>query len=71
MTTEQLRSRPLKSVAFDLSSWHASPACNRIFVSGIGGIGVKIACTTHGILCDVEAIGQRIPPADSFIRGLP
>lgn len=69
MTTERLQN--LKSVAFDLSKWHGSPACNRIFVSGMGGIGVKIVCTTHGILCDVEATGQRIPAADSFTRGLP
>ncbi len=58
--------RSLKSVAFDLSLWHAGPVCERSFVSGVGGIGVKVCCAPCGVLCDVEGTGQRITVAQSF-----
>ena len=54
-----------KSVAFDLSYWHSGPACQRSFVPGVGGIGVKICCAPCGVLCDVEALGNRITVEDS------
>lgn len=60
------RQRPLKSSAFDLSEWHRGPSCARSFVSGIGGIGVKICCAPCGILCDVEATGTRMTIQSSF-----
>lgn len=62
----ELRPRPPKSTAFDLSNWHGAPTCTRVFVPGIGGIGVKICCSTCGVLADVEATGQRIPVTESF-----
>lgn len=56
----------LKSVAFDLSKWHGGVKCEVAFVTGIGGIGVKIVCHTCHVLCDVEATGVRIPPSESW-----
>ena len=67
ITQPRERHRGLKSVAFDLSAWHGGPKCQRTFVPGFGGIGVKVCCTTCGVLCDVEATGQRIPVGYSFL----
>lgn len=61
----------LKSVAFDLSAWHGGPECDRGFVAGIGGIGVKVVCYSCGVLCDVEATGERIPVGQSYQALLP
>jgi len=58
--------RPLKSVAFDLAGWHWGPGCSRTFISGVGGIGVKVCCGPCGKLCDVEALGTRITIEESF-----
>ena len=57
--------KPLKSVYFDLGGWHSGPACNLVFVSGSGGIGVKVCCTHCGCLADVEALGERVTQVDS------
>lgn len=56
----------LKSVAFDLSTWHNGGSCVRSFVQGVGGIGVKVCCAPCGVLCDVEATGKRISVSTSF-----
>lgn len=66
-TVQKLQAtQALKSVAFDLGSWHSGASCVRQFVSGVGGIGVKVCCTTCGVLCDVEATGLRIPIDESY-----
>ena len=59
----------LKSVAFDLKDWHSGPACQVTFVSGHHGIGVYICCLTCHCVCEVEATGQRISTAQSFMPG--
>jgi len=61
------RPRPLKSVAFDLGTWHDGENCVRTFVSGVGGIGVKVCCAPCGVLCDVEGTGYRITVLQSFV----
>ncbi len=55
----------LKSVYFDLHGWHNGPKCKLVFVSGYGGIGVKVACLTCGKLADVEAVGERVTEPQS------
>ena len=57
--------KPLKSVYFDLGGWHRGAACNLVFVSGSGGIGVKVCCTNCGCVADVEALGVRVSAEES------
>ena len=41
----------------DLGHFHSKSGCQRVFLSGYGGNGVKVGCTTCGVVADVEAVG--------------
>ena len=44
---------------FRCEGWHDGPECQRVFVSGTGGVGVKICCLPCGTVADVEGLGGR------------
>lgn len=56
----------MKPVAHNLSTWHNGPRCQRTFVPGYGGIGVKVCCAPCGAVCDVEALGLWVSVNDSY-----
>lgn len=39
------------------SRWHSGPKCSRVYVSGVGGNGVKVCCPACGAVADVQALG--------------